>query len=95
MGKDPELTQIALVQLSIGLFNLIPVGALDGGMILKRVLNEILSVRAALLTCKFLSWLIVLPIFFYGVLLLFREQNVTLIITAAFLILSLLQDHRV
>ena len=95
MGKNPELTQIALVQFSIGLFNFIPVGALDGGMILKRILNEVLPMRVASFACRFLSWFIVLPVFCYGVLLLLRERNVTLIITTVFLILSLLQDHRV
>ncbi|MCI8500623.1 MAG: hypothetical protein HFJ85_00140 [Oscillospiraceae bacterium] len=96
-GMDPnlEMTQIALVQLSIGLFNLVPVGALDGGMILKRFLSQLLPLKAAGLICTFLSWFIVLPVFGYGVLLLFRDHNITLMITAAFLMMSLIQDRRV
>ncbi len=92
-GSNLEFTRIALVQLSIGLFNLIPVGALDGGMILRRVLGEFFSVRVAEFVGVSLSWVIVLPVFAYGILLLIRDYNVTLVITAAFLILSLIQNR--
>lgn len=95
MQPSPELTQIALVQLSIGLFNIIPVGALDGGMILKRILARILPLKGAMLICAFLSWFIVLPVFGYGVLILIRDHNGTLMITTVFLMLSLLQDKKI
>lgn len=92
--ENPEFTQMALVQLSVGLFNLIPVGALDGGMILRQILSELFPMRIVLIFLRFLSWFIILPVFCYALLILFRERNVTLLITSAFLMLSLLQESK-
>lgn len=94
-GENPVWTQIAVVQLSIGLFNIIPVGALDGGMILRRILTEIMPYKAAVTICNGISWAIVLPVLVYSLYLLATQWNATLFITASFLVLSLVQDKRV
>lgn len=95
IGPDPAWTQIALVQLSIGLFNLIPVAALDGGMILKRIFTAVLSLKAATVICKTISWCVVLPMLVISLVLLFRSRNFTLLVTTGFLILSLVQDNHI
>lgn len=94
-GDNQIWTQIALVQLSIGLFNIMPVGALDGGMILKRLFSAAFSLKTASIICKCISWGILIPMLALSLYLLVVNRNFTLLVTTGFLILSLVQDSHV
>ncbi len=90
-----SVSLISAVNLWIGVFNLLPVGALDGGrvasLILVKILGEQKGGRAAIV----LSVLIILPLFVFGLILFLRPtHNFSLLIVCVFLALSLLMGQR-
>ena len=90
-----SVSLISAVNLWIGVFNLLPVGALDGGrvasLILAKTLGEQKGGRAAIV----LSLLIIIPLFVFGLILFLRPtHNFSLLIVCVFLTLSLLMGHR-
>lgn len=90
-----SVSLISAVNLWIGVFNLLPVGALDGGrvasLILVKILGEQKGGRAAIV----LSVLIILPLFVFGLILFLRPtHNFSLLIVCVFLALTLLMGQR-
>lgn len=77
----------ALINLLIGIFNLIPVTGLDGGTILFNLLIKRCSVDRAMLTVKIITLLIAVIILFFGVYLAFRgKANISLFIIGIYLL---------
>ena len=94
-NKTGDFTQLAFTQLFIGIFNALPIGALDGGMILKRLLLAFLPIKAACLISKIVSWAVLLPLFGCSVYLLVSAHNITLFVTSLFLLVNLITDQQV
>lgn len=67
--------------LFLGLFNLLPLAQLDGGMLLALVLEQLFPPRPAGLICGAIHWLCWGLLFGAGCLLLWRTGNFTLIFT--------------
>lgn len=80
----------AAVHLVLGLFNLLPVGALDGGRIVKLLLLLFCAPDRADKISRAISLLVVLPLAAGSLWLFFSSHNITLLITCAYLILLLL-----
>lgn len=90
-----SVSLISAVNLWIGVFNLLPVGALDGGraaeLILSKLFGEKKGGRAAML----LSLLFIIPLFVIGLVFLFRpSHNFSLLVVCVFLAMSLLPRLR-
>jgi len=89
----PALSHAALLNLMLALFNLIPVGCLDGGHILRCLLELHLSPRLSqsLFLCIAVLFLTVLLI--AGLLLLFgQSHSPSLLITTIYLSITLFKD---
>lgn len=80
------ISTLGQVHLLLGLFHLLPVGALDGGMLVSALAHWAGGPRAARVTELVLAALILLPILCGAVLLALRGQgNITLIVTLFYL----------
>ncbi len=78
------------VQLVLGVFQLLPVGALDGGCLAETVLEHFLGPKRAELWSTALSAAVLIPLFAAGWLLLKGEgRNFTLLVCCGFLMLSI------
>ena len=85
-ARGGAISTLAQVHLLLGLFQLLPIGALDGGMLVSALAHWAGGPRAARLTELVLSALILLPILGGAVLLALRGQgNITLIVTSFYL----------
>jgi len=83
----------ALMNLMLALFNLFPVGCLDGGGILRCLLELRLSPRAADVVCLAVAIAFLLPLLVVGTLLLLRPPHTpSLLVTAVYLTATLLRD---
>lgn len=72
MDRSAFLTQLALASLSLGVFNLIPVGGFDGGRIFSGLLHKLLPPNAAEKLCGLISFLSILCLWMLSVWLLLR-----------------------
>lgn len=84
-----EMTMMALTHLSLGVFNLLPVGSLDGGMLLRLFLESFLPDTAAEKICFCLSVSVVILLFCGSLWLFYQTGNFTLVITSLFLIFAI------
>ncbi len=75
----------AAVHLVLGLFNLLPVGTLDGGRIVRLLLLLKLTPDRADRICVILSCLILFPMALISLWLFLSSRNITLMITCAYL----------
>ncbi len=83
--------EFSLINLCIGIFNLLPLSFLDGGEILKIILTEIFGLEKAKKFLGLLNFLIGLLGIILGVFLIFNKTlNVTLMIFSIYLILSVI-----
>ncbi len=86
---------IRAVNLCIGVFNLLPVGSLDGGRAASLILTAILGEQTGRRASLILSLLIIVPLFVLGVVLLLRpNHNFSLLVVCVFLALSLIVELR-
>ncbi len=81
----------ALSNLALIIFNLLPVGRLDGGQLLRLLLLRRLSPDHADLVRKWIGFLLLTPLFGAAFLLL-PAGNYTLLFTAGYLALTLLRE---
>lgn len=87
----PFITNFALINLVLGIFNLLPVMGLDGGSILYLLLAKKLKHNALNLTCLLLSLSTAVFILFFGVnIFINTKTNPSLILLGLYLILSIL-----
>ncbi len=90
-SESLSLKLFAVVNLSLGIFNMLPLGTLDGGRILKILLKNILSSQRAELVCKIVSIIVVLAFVVVGVWLITNgRKNVSLLYTSIYLIAMLI-----
>lgn len=76
--------------LSMIFFNLLPVSRLDGGVLLRLLLQKTAAPERIDLISRIVGGIVLVPLFALGFLLL-RQGNVTLLLTAAYLSFFLLQ----
>lgn len=88
------LRNLALVNLSLGLFHLLPVVPLDGGLALKAALSVRIHPGKAEKISFILSFLILLPLMVVGfMLLLHTKNNFTLLALSIYLMLYLVLSN--
>ncbi|MBR1731857.1 MAG: hypothetical protein IJ725_05440, partial [Ruminococcus sp.] len=83
-------SQLALVNLFIGAFNLLPAASLDGGQLLYLFLTRRLTGRISAFIIYIITIIVSIPLFIIGILVLFQSRyNFSLLLISLFLILSL------
>lgn len=81
----------AAANLSVGLFNILPVMSLDGGQLLYLVLCRFFSESISQRVVNVITFIIIFPLAFFGFILLFNSKyNFSLLIVCIYLVLSLL-----
>ena len=92
-GKDFYLP-IAIANLSVGLFNILPVLSLDGGQLLYLILCRKITERNAERVVDILTFIFIFPLFALGFLLLFNSKyNFSLLFVCVYLIFSLVLKY--
>lgn len=77
----------SMINLLIGLFNLLPVESFDGGHALSVLLNRKLSFKTTNVIIKVLTFIILIPIFILGVLVLcYSKYNFSLLLISMYLL---------
>ena len=85
-----EINVAALVHLVTAIFNLLPVGTLDGGRILKELLITE-NIEKGERICDFISLILAAVLFVFGAITLFKTKyNLSLIITSLYLALTVI-----
>ncbi|MCL2013791.1 MAG: site-2 protease family protein [Oscillospiraceae bacterium] len=84
-----KFESFAYIHLMIGVFNMLPIAPLDGGMLVKLAAERIFSPGTADIISRALSVLIIIPLIIYGIYLAFN-MNFTLLITAVYLLILVL-----
>ncbi|MEG1448613.1 MAG: site-2 protease family protein [Oscillospiraceae bacterium] len=77
------------VNLLIGVFNLLPVGDLDGGQIIKSIFLMKFSPYTAELICFIISLICLVPLSLGSLVIFFRTKNPTAVITCVFLLVKI------
>lgn len=95
MGNK-DFYPFAIANLSVGLFNIMPVLSLDGGQLLYIILRRFLSDSTSEKVVDVITFLFLFPMFALGFLLLFKSKyNFSLLIVCVYLVFSLiLKDNR-
>ena len=75
----------AVISLCVGLFNLIPCRPLDGGNIVFQLATMFCEAERAEKICSVISGVILIPMAFAGIFMLFKSGNITLVAVAAYL----------
>lgn len=76
----------AITHLAIAIFNLLPIGTLDGGKILYEILGACFKFKKCQQICDVISLVVAIGLFFLGsVLLIYTGYNFSLILTAIYL----------
>ena len=76
-----------IVNLFIGGFNLLPIETFDGGYVLKLMLSRKLSLSTTRFILKSLTFIILVPMFLFGILVLFYSKyNYTLLMISLYLL---------
>ena len=84
------LLRIAASNLTVGLFNALPVATLDGGQAVFLLIMRRLSYKAAETAVNILTVILLVPFTVLGILLLFESKNnFSLLVISVYLILSL------
>lgn len=85
----------AAAHLALCLFNLLPIGALDGGMIAEAILHRFLSEKAANISSIVLSALCIVPVGLLAVWMVLQEHgNFSLLLTVLYLAVLLVCKQR-
>ncbi len=85
----------AMSQLAIGLFNLLPVYPLDGGQALYSVLCGRFSLHTAGLVVNIVSFFFLLPVAYFGFLLLFQSRyNLSVLMIVVYLVFMLVLKEK-
>ena len=81
--------------MTLGLFNILPIDSLDGGQTLLIILESKFSPAKADLILEIISFIILLPVLIMGFLVLLQSKyNFTLLLTALYLIAIILLKNR-
>ena len=88
-GND-EFYPFAIANLSVGLFNMLPVLSLDGGQLLYAILGRFFSDSISEKTVNVVTFIFLFPLFAFGFLLLLKSKyNFSLLIVCIYLVFSL------
>lgn len=86
--KNEMCLYYALINLIVGLFNLLPVSGLDGGTILFNIISRKKDIRTAQITVKLLTFVIALTVGIFAVMLTVKGKiNLSLYILAIYFII--------
>lgn len=89
IGND-YLFELSAANLSVGLFNILPVLSLDGGQLLYTVLCRFFSDSASEKIVNVITFIIIFPLALLGFLLLFNSKyNFSLLLVCVYLVFSL------
>lgn len=80
----------SLTNLFIGIFNLLPVGNLDGGQILNLALKKSCELYTSNLLVIVISIIVIIPVILFSLYLLIFKNNFTLTITSVYLLFMLI-----
>lgn len=84
--KNGFALNFGIINLALGIFNLLPCSGLDGGTVLKNILCRKLTLEKAELCLKFSTFIIAAAIFVLGVLLFyFKKFNISVFLIALYL----------
>lgn len=87
----PSVSLIAAVNLAIGVFNLLPVGSLDGGMVVSLLCNHFWGSKTGNKVVFAISLIILVPLVVLGIILLVQTRtNFSLLAVSLFLLAGLL-----
>lgn len=70
---------------AVAIFNLLPVGNLDGGALTKIIARRFFLPRAAFVVSRFVSFAVLVPLFAAAIFLLMRGENFTLLLMCVYL----------
>lgn len=88
--KNQIFLQFAIINVSIGLFNLLPVATLDGGQAIYLLLIQKVSHKTASLVLDILTVILIFPTAVLGILILFHSKyNFSLLFISVYLIFAL------
>lgn len=93
--KNMIIEKFFYTNLSLGLFNLLPIDSLDGGQALYLLLSEKFSVSTSLRIVNIISLIILFPIAVIGFFVLLESKyNFSLLLTALYLITIILVKNK-
>ena len=88
-----KVSLFAVSHLILGVFNLLPIQGLDGGMILKLFNEKLFGIRKAYILGKIISFLVLIPLFGIGVYLcLFHDRHFSLLLISIWLFIACIKD---
>ncbi len=89
--KSISLLNFALINLILGILNLLPIFSLDGGTILFLLLGSKLSATVSKIICLIVTFIILFALFVLGILVFLKTKtNPTLILLCIYLLFSIL-----
>lgn len=80
--------------LSLGIFNILPIDTLDGGQALFLIISMKFSIHCSMIILDIISFIILVPVACIGFLILLQSKyNFTLLLTSLYLIAIILLKH--
>ncbi len=89
-SNNMNILTFSLINLLFAVFNLLPIKALDGGLILYKLLSTALGENKAQIILNFVSLITAVALLFVGVWLFLCNKNFSVIIMAIYILLSVL-----
>ncbi|MDR2655757.1 MAG: site-2 protease family protein [Oscillospiraceae bacterium] len=90
-GGAGKLSLIAVYNLALGVFNLLPVSGLDGGRLFELLVSQIAGEKTAGIICAAVSVIFLLPLAAGAFFVFFKNPgNTTLLVTLVFMLAALL-----
>lgn len=87
---NDSFLSLAVANLSVGLFNILPVISFDGGQLLYLILTKYFSDKSAERIVNIVTFIFIFPLLLLGFLLLFYSKyNFSLLLVCVYLILTL------
>ncbi len=91
----PVVSLIAAVNLTIGVFNLLPVGSLDGGRVVSLLCTHFWGAKTGGVVALVVSLVVLVPLFILGIMLLVvTRSNFSLLVVSLFLLAGLLLNFK-
>lgn len=84
----------AVTSLCIGAFNLIPCRPLDGGNMVFQIASMFCEAERAEKICSVISGVILIPMAFAGIFMLFRSGNITLVAVTVYLAVVCITERK-
>ena len=88
--QSMRTTLLLACNVAVAVFNLLPVGSLDGGQVLRHVSSRFFSLRVADILSRVISFVVLTPMTAVAVLVLLRQKgNFTLLLVCVYLTVTL------